>query len=77
MKKYLMITDITGKQYPYLIQPDMPIPVENIHVTKDGDYLNQLKEFLETKNTIRVSNRVFKTDHIIEISTQEIPDDAF
>jgi hypothetical protein len=76
MKKYLIITDITGKQYPYLLNEE-GLYVDDVLVTNQGDYLDQVKYLFYNKKIIRVGNRLFNTAHIVEVSTQEIPEGAY
>jgi hypothetical protein len=72
METYLMITDVTGKQYPYLI-PEEGIPVEDFTVTIQNHNLDEVQGILEMNETIRVKNRIFRAEHIVEISILEIP----
>jgi hypothetical protein len=72
MDKYLMITDVNGKQYPMLIT-DKGIHIEDFVVTVDNYNLSDIQACLETAQTFRVENRVFRTEHVIEVSINEIP----
>ena len=67
METYLMISDMTGKQYPHLLTEN-GILIEGITVTVDDYRLDEIQNILETKETMRIKNRIFRTKKIIEIS---------
>jgi hypothetical protein len=72
MDTWLMITDITGKQYPHKVTEE-GIRVEGFVVTPDNYNLDGIQNLLETYDTIRVQNRVFRTQHLIEVSVVQYP----
>jgi hypothetical protein len=76
METYLMITDITGKQYPHKLDSN-GILIENFLVKEDNYNIDSIQDVLETCKTIRINNRVFKTEHLIEISIHQIPTGAY
>lgn len=69
MKCVLMITDITGRQYPHALGED-PIHVAHMAVTAQNaeTCLDIIQHMLANQQTLRVANRVFRTEHLIEIS---------
>lgn len=66
METYLIVTDITGRQYPMLI-PNAGIRIEDFTVTTENPCLDQIQEILEKRETIRINNQIFRTKKIIEI----------
>jgi hypothetical protein len=72
MDTWLMITDITGKQYPHKVTEN-GISIEDFTVTTEEYNLDLIQDLLETRDTIRVQNRVFRTQHLIEVSVVQYP----
>lgn len=64
---FLSITDITGRTYPYQVT-EAGIKVEDVVVTPDNYCLDDIRSFMENYPSITVENRIFRTEHIIEIS---------
>lgn len=73
---YLIVTDITGKQYPMKLN-DAKISVEDFYVTETNYNLDAIRSVLDDKKTIKFGNRIFKTEHIIEISIHKIQAGVF
>jgi hypothetical protein len=73
---YLMITDTTGKQYPYKVD-EHGVKIENFLVTEDDHNLDLIQDALENRKTIRISHRVLRTETIIEISIHKMPKGAY
>lgn len=72
MDTYLMITDITGKQYPCNITHS-PVNIDDFKVSENDYQLDKIRNALENQNTIRIANRIFKTEKLIEISIIQYP----
>jgi len=75
METYLMISDITGRQYPHLIT-DEGIQIEDFVVTETEYRLEEIQAVLNTNETIRIANRIFRAKKIIEISIIQHPKGA-
>jgi len=75
METYLMISDITGRQYPHLIT-EKGIQIEDFVVTETEYKLDEIQAVLNTNETIRIANRVFRAKKIIEISIMQHPKGA-
>jgi hypothetical protein len=75
METYLMISDITGRQYPHLIT-DKGIQIEGFTVTENDYRLDDIQSILEIKETIRIEKRIFRAKKIIEISIVQHPKGA-
>jgi len=75
METYLMISDITGRQYPHLITEE-GIQIENFVVTETEYKLDNIQAILSTNETIRIANRIFRTEKLIEISIIQHPKGA-
>jgi hypothetical protein len=67
METYLTITDITGKQYPYNITAGS-LKVNDFEVSEKDYSLDSIRYAMSTCDTIRVGNRIFRAEHIIEMS---------
>ena len=72
METWLMISDITGRQYPHKVT-ETGVYVGNVLVTETDYYLDEIQNYLETTMTLRVNNRIFATDKLVEISINLIP----
>ena len=67
---------MTGRQYPHLITEE-GIRIEDFLVTKTDHKLEEIQAALETKETIRVGNRIFRAKKLIEISIIQHPKGAY
>lgn len=76
METYLMITDKTGKQYPHKVD-STGVRVEDFLITEEKYNLDIIQDLMSTSETIRINNRIFRTDSIIEISIHKIPAGAY
>lgn len=76
METYLIITDITGKQYPTKLTQES-LNVEYFTVNENEWRLNEIQDLLANSKSIRIGDRIFKTDHLIGIEIQLIPTGAF
>jgi ABC-type microcin C transport system permease subunit YejB len=72
METWLMITDEKGKQYPYKLT-DKGIRIEDITITDDDYQLDRIQSMMGTYKTLRVGNRIFRTEKLIEISIVQHP----
>lgn len=76
METYLIITDITGKQYPIKLSQEA-INVEYFTINENEWHLNEIQDLLANSKSVRIGNKIFKTDHLIGIEIQLIPTGAF
>jgi hypothetical protein len=72
METYLIVTDMTGKQYPQNITGN-PITIEGFQVSVDNYNLDLIQSAMTNNETIRVGNRIFRTDKLVEISVVQHP----
>ena len=72
METWLMISDITGRQYPYKVT-DNGISVSGIIITETNYNLDSIQDLLESEITIRVGNRIFMTEKLVELSVIQHP----
>lgn len=63
---------MTGRQYPHLIT-ELGIQIEDFTITETEHKLDKIQAVLNTNKTIRIANRVFRTEKIIEISIVQHP----
>lgn len=73
---YLIITDITGKQYPYFV-PDEGIVIGGILATKDNLKLGEIEKMIQNSTTFIVGERILRTEHVIEVGFKQHPRGAF
>ena len=66
MDTYLIITDGSGRQYPYLIT-SQGVQVEDFLVLPTDWNLDLIQHLLNNNTTIRVQNRIFRTQAIVEV----------
>jgi hypothetical protein len=70
-----MITDLSGKQYPYLVTAE-GIQIEDFVVTEENYRLDEIQDILATKETMRVKTRIFRTEALVEVSIVQHPKGA-
>ena len=69
MKKQLSVTMSTGRQYIFKIEED-GVQFEDFKITEDNFNFEKIEDLLINKKSIRVNNRIFRTENIIEISIE-------
>jgi hypothetical protein len=75
METFLIITDLSGKQYPHLVTAE-GIQIEDFFVTEENYMLDEIQMILDSKETIRVKTRIFRTEALVEISIAQHPKGA-
>lgn len=76
METYLVVTDITGKQYLHNIT-DNELNIEHMLVSSKSYNLIEIQTLLESRKTLLIGNRVFSTDKLIEVSIAQYPKGSY
>lgn len=69
---FITISDITGRQYPYCIDEN-GISIGGITVTATDYKLNEIHQMIKSVPTFIIENRIFRVEHVIEISFMTHP----
>jgi hypothetical protein len=72
METWLILSDVTGRQYPYRVD-EAGLYIEDVLISSDNYNMNGIQSILRSHKTFKIGNRVFVTDKVIEIGVVQHP----